>query len=621
MATTVAPLVVPARRPTSRGIAAVALGLVGAAATAGTVWVVWRSPVVRDAHTTAVVKGLLVASYIAVGAYTWWRRPRSRLGPLVAAVGLLYAFTALGASTHPVPFALGRLALTLVVAYFVYLFLCFPRDRLTSRSEERFVLAFGGATAIVWALVLGFARTLPRGGAFSDCTRSCPENPFRLVDTSHGVTDALNLAANAMAALALAALIVVLLRRAHSPAHLRRRAVVPLFISATLLAATYASYSVATEAGHSGDLGALRILSAIGALSVPLALLVGQIRGRIFAAVNLWRLLAHSGSRRLTPLWVEGVLGSSLGDPSFALALWDPERRRYVDARGAPLELPSSVARSVTAIERNGRPALALIHDPALDDEPEIVEGLGATAVVLLENTHLVEELEASRARIVQSAERERLRLERDLHDGAQQRLMAIQIKLAIARETAGGGELVEQLDELASDASAAVEELRELAHGIYPTVLRERGLADALRVFAKSVPIPVRIVDEGFGRAASGVEVAVYYCLLEAIQNAVKHAGRSSDVTVTLARSTEGVVFEAEDGGVGFDPAAHFDGIGLVTMRDRIAAVGGVLAVESSAGGGARVFGSVPIAHETGTDRPQGELGTRAEAELREDA
>ena len=322
-------------------------------------------------------------------------------------------------------------------------------------------------------------------------------------------------------------------------------------------------------------------------------------------------MLESAESRRLTPGWVEHVLGNSLGDPSFALALWEPELNGYVDARGAPLELPEpSVARSVTRIEHDGRPALALLHDPGLEDEPEIVEGLGTTAVMLLDNARLVEELQASRARIAGSAERERLRLERDLHDGAQQRLMAIQIKLARAGEDADG-DLGAQLDELAADASAAVEELRELAHGIYPTVLRERGLAEALKAFVQTTPAPIRIVDRGAGRAASGIEVAVYYCSLEAIQNAVKHAGPDSSITVTVGRSGRRIEFEVADNGVGFQPDRHADGMGLVSMRDRIAAVDGELEVDSSPGRGTVVSGSVPVALEPVADSPERELGS----------
>ena len=228
---------------------------------------------------------------------------------------------------------------------------------------------------------------------------------------------------------------------------------------------------------------------------------------------------------------------------------------------------------------------------------------------MLLENARLVGELQASRARIADSAESERLRLERDLHDGAQQRLMAIQIKLALARRAAGSTELQGQLEELEADASAAVDELRTLAHGIYPPVLRERGVADAFRAFAKAVPIPMRIVDDGVGRAASGVEAAIYYCTLEAIQNVVKHAGPGATVFVTLARRSGRIEFEIRDDGNGFDSSARIAGFGLVSMHDRIAAVGGELSVDSSPGRGTTVLGSIPVSYEPVAHRPEGEL------------
>jgi signal transduction histidine kinase len=187
--------------------------------------------------------------------------------------------------------------------------------------------------------------------------------------------------------------------------------------------------------------------------------------------------------------------------------------------------------------------------------------------------------------------------------------LMAIQIKLALARRSATDAELAGQLDELEADASAAVDELRALAHGIYPAVLRERGVADAFRAFAKAVPIPVRVVDEGVGRSASGVEAAIYYCTLEAIQNVVKHAGPGATVTLTLARPSGRIEFEVRDDGAGFESSAPVAGFGLVSMHDRIAAVGGELLVDSSPGRGTTVLGSIPVAYESVAHRPEGEL------------
>ena len=593
---TIAPAVAVERTRPPQPLALAVVGMLGVVAAFAAVSETWGSPTVNSPETTAVVKGLLVAGFVGVGTYTWWRRPRSRLGPLVTAGGFLYAFTALTASTHALAFTFGRLALAILVVYFAYLFLCFPRDRLSSDLERRLVFGFAAASAVIWAVVLLIVRMLPHGGAFTDCARNCPKNPLQVVDASHSATRAVNLTANGLTALALTAVIVLLVQKARSPAHLRRRAIVPLLCAAIGLIATYAASSVLSEAGAAGHITALRVASGIAALAVPLALLVGQFRGRIFAATNLWRALANAGGRRLTAKSVEEIIGSSLGDPSFALGIWEPERGRYVDARGAPLELPEpSPEHAVTKIEQGGQPVLAMIHDSVLTDEPEIVDGLGATALLLLENARLVDQLHASRARIVESAERERLRLERDLHDGAQQRLMAIQIKLELAREEAAEGKVGDQLDELASDASAAVEELRALAHGIYPTVLRERGLGPAVSAFARGAPIPVWIVDDGVGRAASSVEAAIYYCTLEAIQNAVKHAGPDASVTVTLGGAPGRIDFEVADDGVGFDLVSGSDGAGLTNMRDRIAAAGGQLLIESSPGRGTGVSGSVP--------------------------
>lgn len=604
MEPTFAPAAVPAERQlTSSTPAIVAVAGLGAVAAAATIVTGWHSPVFVDPEVAAAVKGAIVAAYVAVGTYTWWRRPQSRLGPLAAAAGFLYTITALRASGHPLPFTVGRVALAAVVVYYVYLFLCFPRDRLSSPFERRFVLVFAAATAVVWAFVLALAHELPRGGALSDCTQRCPSNPLRLVDTSHTVTQAVNLTANGLTAIGLTALIVLLLRKAASPAHLRRRAIAPLLYAATLFTASFAAYSVLSQAEAGPNVTAWRVITAAGALAIPTALLVGQFRGRIFAATNLWRFLESAEAHGFTPVWIEGLLGSSLGDPSFALAIRSAEGSGYVDVQGKPFVLPEpSVERSVTLIDRGGRPALALLHDPLLDDEPEVVEGLGTTALMLLENARLVEGLRSSRARMVESAERERLRLERDLHDGAQQRLMTIRIKLALASESAEGKELKVHLDELDADAAAAVEELRELAHGIYPPVLRERGIADALKAFAQAVVSnPVRIVDRGVGRAPAGIEVAVYYCALEAIQNAVKHSGPGSSITVTIARPNGQIDFEIADNGVGFDPAVHVDGMGLVSMRDRVAAVGGELTLDSSPGQGTTVAGSVPLGSKTG--------------------
>jgi len=256
----------------------------------------------------------------------------------------------------------------------------------------------------------------------------------------------------------------------------------------------------------------------------------------------------------------------------------------------------------LTAVRRSGETVAYIVHDAALESDPELVQAAGLSILFALENGRLEAELQSktaelrtSRRRIAAASEAERRKIERDLHDGAQQRLMSIQIKLALARERVDDPELASELDEIGEDASAAVDELRALAHGIYPTVLRERGLADSLRSLARTAPIQIEVIDAGIGRCAPAVEAAVYFCLLEAIQNAMKHAGPGARLTVTLDRRAGDIRFGVLDDGAGFNPGQRSEGIGLQSMRDRIDALGGELELVSAPAAGTHVRGTVP--------------------------
>jgi signal transduction histidine kinase len=253
------------------------------------------------------------------------------------------------------------------------------------------------------------------------------------------------------------------------------------------------------------------------------------------------------------------------------------------------------------------------VHDSQLSDDPELLEAAGAVTLLALENAELdsawkqaLAELADSHARLATAGDKERRKLERDLHDGAQQRLMAVQIKLRMALEHADA-EHAEELWGIQQNAAEAVDELRALAHGIYPPVLRDGGIADALRSVAMSAPIPIKVSDEGIGRREGVVEAAVYYCCLEAVQNASKHAGPGARVTIALGRDPQGVHFEIADDGVGLGTRAATEGMGLLSMRDRIGAVGGELEISSSPGTGTIVRGAVPDISEVSSEVPAG--------------
>jgi signal transduction histidine kinase len=281
--------------------------------------------------------------------------------------------------------------------------------------------------------------------------------------------------------------------------------------------------------------------------------------------------------------------------------LWRSSTREWVDADGAPLE-PPRAGQALTEIERDG-PGLAIVHDSQLSADPELLRAAGAVALLSLENAELdtawkdsLHELSRSRARLVKAAERERRKLERDLHDGAQQRLMAIQIKLRLAAERTEDWRLADDLEAIEGDAQQAGEELRSLAHGIYPPVLRTFGVADALDSFALKAPLPVTVRDAGIGRCPRTVETAIYFCAMEAVQNAIKHAGDGARVTITLGRDQDRVHFAVTDDGAGMAGPAARDGDGLIGMRDRIGAVGGELAIVSAPGAGTTVRGTIPV-------------------------
>jgi signal transduction histidine kinase len=481
--------------------------------------------------------------------------------------------------------------------YFAYLFASFPRGRLQSKAERRFVAAAAGVSVVLWTLLLVFAQQLPHGGPLSDCTADCPDNALQLVGTSSSVSHALGLVTSYATALIAVAVIVLLGQKALDEPLVRRRALTPLILASIFFAATYSTYSVISETVSPPSNLGFHIALALGGLAVPAALLFGQVRGRLIATSAMWREMSQIAPQNVTPAWLQGFLRDTLGDPSFELALWSEEHNGFVDASGKPFDLPSPTAsRSVTLVARRGLPSLALVHDVALDEDIEIVKGLGVTAATLLENATLVDELRASRARIVESVEQERHRLERDLHDGAQQRLTTIQLKLAVASEEADQATLRTELEEIAVETAAAASELRAVAHGIYPPLLHDAGVAPALRAVASRAPIRVRMVDRGIGRAPAGVELALYYCALEALQNASKHAGAGVQAVVTLVRTRDELVFEVRDDGCGFEPGSNGDGIGLVSMRDRIGAVGGRLEIRSAPGAGTSVRGTVPV-------------------------
>lgn len=305
---------------------------------------------------------------------------------------------------------------------------------------------------------------------------------------------------------------------------------------------------------------------------------------------------------------IREALSEALGDPSLRLAFWLPEQRRYVDEEGRRLELPDEMAleRHLTHIEDSeGDPLAVLIHDPALLQDQERLDAVAGAARLALENERLHAELQAqlqevreSRARVVEAGDSARQRLERDLHDGAQQRLLALSLAIERAR-TLSDGEDRSRLESLLSEASAELKEtlaeLRELARGIHPALLTDEGLGPAVEALARRAALPTRVVDAPSQRFSPTVEAAAYFIISEGLANAAKHS-KASEATVSIEADDGWLVVEVSDDGEG---GAKFDGgSGLVGLEDRVVSLGGEFVLRSSPGAGTRIQARLPRDH-----------------------
>jgi signal transduction histidine kinase len=556
----------------------------------------------QQAPEEAVAHVGVAWTFLAAGLIAWARRPESRMGLLLTAAGfalLIRRFQYSDSSlVFTVAFALGELS----VAFIAHAVLAYPTGRLQSRLEGMFVrvgyvlvLAFPLATLLVYD---------PRLSCLFYCGFGGPPDSLLLVHPSDALFDLLRdsyrIGVFGVLGVVFLALIVRKFVRASPP---RRRTLAPIAVAgaaAGLRALLEASLTFTT---YSEDTRQALFWTQVAAqIATPIALLVGLLRARL-ARADVTQLLLEL--ERTPPTQVEGALARALGDPSLELAFWVPERRGYVDATGRPVELPADETdRAVTRLDQGGERIAALVHDPALLDEPDLVGAAGAAARLALDNARLQAELRAqlvavreSRARIVSAGDSERRRIEQDLHDGAQQRLVALALELRSAQRRFGSSldpELEAMLDSTVEQLQQAVEELRELAHGVHPPVLTQGGLSAALDDLARRVPIPVTVLSAPTERLAPDLEATAYFVICEALANVVKHAEASS-ATISAARANGTLVVEIVDDGVGGADLAS--GSGLRGLFDRVEARGGNLQVVSPPGEGTRIVGELPCA------------------------
>ena len=575
--------------------ALVLVGLLGVFLIAIGVALAASSDHINEPGVSAAVGALVMASYIFVGLYAWWRRPNNRVGALMTAVGFVAFFQALSTSNSPLFFTIGLAFGSVYLIVAVHMLLAFPTGRIPTRAQRNILIA-GYAVATVGPLLFQF---------FSEdcgCPGDHPDNAL-LITHDEGVASAIDAVSSVIGIGLIAAIGVVLVRRWRAAGPRDRSALSPVLWTGaamvTLLAVLLAADSISPESDATEAIS-LAALAAFAAL--PFAYLTGLMRSRSWrtgAVTELVETLGQATERG----GLRDALADALGDPSLQIAYWLPESREYVDEEGRPVALPGEddPDRATTEVEREGRCVGMLIHDQALCDEPELVNTVAAAAALAIENERLdaelrarVEELRRSRQRLLEAGMSERRRLERDLHDGAQQRLVSLSLQLGLVsqqleRNPAAAREL---LDGARTEARAALEDLRELARGIHPAVLTDRGLGPALEALADRAPLPVEVVALPDERLPGAVEAAAYFVVSESLTNIAKYA-RATHAEVRVSTEHGWTLIDVTDDGVGgADPR---NGSGLRGMADRLAALDGRLEIESEPGRGTSIRARVP--------------------------
>ena len=317
-----------------------------------------------------------------------------------------------------------------------------------------------------------------------------------------------------------------------------------------------------------------------------------------FAGGALKRLMSQIGANPSASRLRE-IVAYALDDPSVELAFRVDGRDHFVNSHGEPVAgVAAPDGRATSAVGRQGDTVAAIWHDPVLNTDPELLDAASRATLLALENGRLESELAAARTRAVAAGDDARRKVERDLHDGAQQQIVALQIKIALARQlVAEDAEVSARLADVEQRLDDVLDELRDLAHGIRPPLLRHGGLRAALDDAAKRSTLPVELHATGLARYPEQVESTVYFCCLEALQNVSKHAGADAHAAIRVSEQADTLYFEIVDDGVGCgNTPANGSGGGLTNMSERVAAVRGTLTVDSEDGLGTRVSGSIPL-------------------------
>jgi signal transduction histidine kinase len=537
-------------------------------------------------------------AFMATGLIAWRRLPDRRIGPISILVGFAWFVGSYAPSGSPIVRYLAEAFQGWFVPLTAWLALAYPSGRVRQRTGRAVLVTWFGLQAAWTGVRLSLLVPL----AWYPCP-TCPASVSAFAWT-RSLLETIGPGFGILFSLCGAATVVVLALRLVRETPVGRRRLLPVALAAILI---------------SGTLAVVEIERAVGAGLLPHGLTTALLNALSIAvaAAVLAGLLAEQASRSAVADAVAGLddetsvaslqiaLAAALGDDSIRVLAWDAASATYVDERGEATEPPApDERRGVMALGDPARPLAVVVHDVALRDDPGLASAVRAAVRLHVQNARLeaevrrqLDDVRASRARLVEASETERRRLERDLHDGAQQRLVGLALDVRRARSRLGSDSdpaLVAALDDAATDVTLAIDELRELARGIHPSILTEGGLGPALESLATRSRIPVDLqADLDGSRFAPAVEGTAYFVVAEGLTNATRASGAS--VVRVHASQTDGTlrVEVADDGAGGADPAR---GTGLRGLDDRVRAVGGTLRIESREGAGTRVVAELPV-------------------------
>jgi signal transduction histidine kinase len=579
------------------------VGATAVLAAIAAVWVTLEADFLRYPGWLAAQKADFILGPVFVGLYWVRRRPQSRFGPLLIVLGFVGALYVLHSSGNSWLFGTGLVVENLIYLATLLVILTFPTGRLEGWVAKLCLLVAAVAVAIPATLQTLMLPQVGAGASISGCRALCPENALAITSQPSLALDLGNVWRPAAIVVALVTACLLLWRLLTGTPPQRRALAIgtPIALFFLLLQSVYllltywpTDFTTLQEVVRWTFVGA-RALIWYGFLAALIA-------AQLFAARALQRLVRKS-LQRPSRGDLEGMLREPLGDPGLQLEFLDAGTVGSDDSLARPVGAEAREPQ-VTVVERDGAPSVALVHDPQLEDDPELLRAAGAVALLAAENAKLdaawheaLQELRRSRARIVRAGDEQRRRLERNLHDGVQQRLAEIRIELGTVSDVLAEDSLLRsRLDRVGRHVEDALDEVREVSHGLYPPVLSDWGIVAALERGRAPGNAPLELRATGVGRYPAELESAVYYCCLEAIQNAIKHGGPGVQISIELREDADGLSFEVRDDGPGFDAATASGGMGLQNMRDRLGALDGRLSITRAGGGGTIVSGAIPL-------------------------